>query len=128
MSVYLVTGMHRKGKIFSRKPVSDITFFFDFICSQGSAEAEFSQLHENIIRKHASKTGTTSTTNIGISLSLRMLHGHFDQLKREMPLLFAKGVTTTRKLGFSDFIMPGGKSRHRVSIQFNSIYLLVIPA
>ncbi|XP_038067057.1 dedicator of cytokinesis protein 3-like [Patiria miniata] len=72
---------------------------------QGSAEAEFYQLHENIIRKHAHKTGTTSTTNIGISLCLRMLHGNFDQLKRDMPLLFR--VSTTRKLGFSDVIMPG---------------------
>ena len=75
--------------------------------SQGSSEAEFSQLHDNIIRKHMSKLGASSTTNIGISLSLRMLHGHFDQLKREMPLLFSKGVTITRKLGFSDVIMPG---------------------
>ncbi|XP_022099388.1 dedicator of cytokinesis protein 3-like isoform X2 [Acanthaster planci] len=74
---------------------------------QGSSEAEFFQLHENIIRKHANKTGSTSTTNIGISLAVRMLHGHFDQLKREMPLLFSKGVPTTRKLGFSDVIMPG---------------------
>ncbi|XP_071804886.1 dedicator of cytokinesis protein 3-like isoform X1 [Asterias amurensis] len=92
------------------EPVDDVSSTAkEFVMKivQGSSEAEFSQLHDNIIRKHMNKLGASSTTNIGISLSLRMLHGHFDQLKREMPLLFSKGVTITRKLGFSDVIMPG---------------------
>ncbi|KAG8233145.1 hypothetical protein J437_LFUL010375, partial [Ladona fulva] len=42
----------------------------------------------------------------GIVVSLRMLHGELAQVREENPLLF-KNVSLTRKLGFSDVIMPG---------------------
>ena len=43
----------------------------------------------------------------GISLSLRILHGHLDSLKTNMPLVFNKNLVMARKIGFSDYISPG---------------------
>ncbi|KAF3855650.1 hypothetical protein F7725_016373, partial [Dissostichus mawsoni] len=38
---------------------------------------------------------------------LQLLRGDMDQLRRENPLIFSRGVAMTRKLGFPDVIMPG---------------------
>lgn len=40
-------------------------------------------------------------------MALQLLHGDIDQLRREYMVLFTRGVSITRKLGFSDVIMPG---------------------
>lgn len=40
-------------------------------------------------------------------MALQLLHGDIEQLRREYMVLFARGVSITRKLGFSDIIMPG---------------------
>lgn len=40
-------------------------------------------------------------------MALQLLHGDIDQLKREYMGLFTPGVCVTKKLGFSDIIMPG---------------------
>uniref|UniRef100_A0A8C1RC70 Dedicator of cytokinesis 4b n=1 Tax=Cyprinus carpio TaxID=7962 RepID=A0A8C1RC70_CYPCA len=36
-----------------------------------------------------------------------LLHGDIEQLRREYMVLFTRGVSITKKLGFSDVIMPG---------------------
>ncbi|XP_072025453.1 dedicator of cytokinesis protein 3-like [Amphiura filiformis] len=74
---------------------------------QEKAENEFSSLHENIVRKQTTKIAGSNTANIGISLSLRILHGHLEQLKISKPLLFDKNLVVARKIGFSDYIVPG---------------------
>lgn len=43
---------------------------------------------------------------LGIVISLKMLHGELPQVREENPILF-KNISLTRKLGFSDVIMPG---------------------
>lgn len=40
-------------------------------------------------------------------MALQLLHGDIEQLRREYMVLFTRGVSITRKLGFSDVIMPG---------------------
>jgi hypothetical protein len=42
----------------------------------------------------------------GIVISLKVLHGELPQVREENPLLF-KNISLTKKLGFSDVIMPG---------------------
>jgi dedicator of cytokinesis protein 3 len=39
-------------------------------------------------------------------MSLRILHGELSQVREDNPILL-KNITLTRKLGFSDVIMPG---------------------
>ncbi|PWA26133.1 hypothetical protein CCH79_00015228 [Gambusia affinis] len=41
-----------------------------------------------------------------LAVALQLLHGDIDQLKREYMGLFTPGVCVTKKLGFSDIIMP----------------------
>lgn len=43
-------------------------------------------------------------------MALQLLHGDIEQLRREYMVLFTRGVSITRKLGFSDIIMPGRAS------------------
>lgn len=43
----------------------------------------------------------------GLAVALQLLHGDIEQLRREYMVLFTRGVSITRKLGFSDVIMPG---------------------
>uniref|UniRef100_A0A7N6AAR4 Dedicator of cytokinesis 3 n=1 Tax=Anabas testudineus TaxID=64144 RepID=A0A7N6AAR4_ANATE len=40
-------------------------------------------------------------------ISLQLLRGDMEQVRRENPLIFSRGVAITRKLGFPDVIMPG---------------------
>ncbi|KAK5934693.1 hypothetical protein CgunFtcFv8_015065 [Champsocephalus gunnari] len=69
-------------------------------------ENEWYQIHENIIRKSSTKY-TVPSTNYGLIISLQLLRGDMDQLRRESPLIFSRGIAMTRKLGFPDVIMPG---------------------
>lgn len=46
----------------------------------------------------------------GLAVALQLLHGDIEQLRREYMVLFTRGVSITRKLGFSDIIMPGRAS------------------
>lgn len=43
----------------------------------------------------------------GLIISLQLLRGDMEQVHRENPLVFSRGVAITRKLGFPDVIMPG---------------------
>lgn len=45
--------------------------------------------------------------SLGLAVALQLLHGDIEQLRREYMVLFTRGVSITRKLGFSDVIMPG---------------------
>ncbi|XP_062843151.1 dedicator of cytokinesis protein 3 isoform X2 [Trichomycterus rosablanca] len=69
-------------------------------------ENEWYQIHENIIRKSSTKY-TAPSTNYGLIISLQLLRGETDQIRRENPMIFNRGVAVTRKLGFPDVIMPG---------------------
>uniref|UniRef100_A0AAQ4QF60 Dedicator of cytokinesis 3 n=1 Tax=Gasterosteus aculeatus aculeatus TaxID=481459 RepID=A0AAQ4QF60_GASAC len=69
-------------------------------------ENEWYQIHENIIRKSSTKY-TVPSTSYGLIISLQLLRGDVDQVRRENPLIFSRGVSVTRKLGFPDVIMPG---------------------
>ncbi|XP_061582994.1 dedicator of cytokinesis protein 3-like isoform X7 [Cololabis saira] len=69
-------------------------------------ENEWYQVHENIIRKSSTKY-TAPSTNYGLIISLQLLRGDMEHVRRENPLIFSRGVAITRKLGFPDVIMPG---------------------
>ncbi|KAK1799712.1 hypothetical protein P4O66_006243 [Electrophorus voltai] len=69
-------------------------------------ENEWHQIHENIIRKPSTKY-TAPSTNYGLIISLQLLRGEMEQIRRENPMVFNRTVAITRKLGFPDVIMPG---------------------
>ncbi|KAG5836573.1 hypothetical protein ANANG_G00256770 [Anguilla anguilla] len=69
-------------------------------------ENEWYQIHENIIRKSSTKY-TAPSTNYGLIISLQLLRGEMELIRRENPMIFNRGVAITRKLGFPDVIMPG---------------------
>ncbi|XP_054910667.1 dedicator of cytokinesis protein 4b isoform X1 [Poeciliopsis prolifica] len=71
-----------------------------------NTEIEWYQIHENIIKK-ANSRYNLSGSNTGLAVALQLLHGDMDQLRREYMGLFTRGVCITKKLGFSDIIMPG---------------------
>uniref|UniRef100_A0A671Y8T4 Dedicator of cytokinesis 4b n=1 Tax=Sparus aurata TaxID=8175 RepID=A0A671Y8T4_SPAAU len=67
-----------------------------------NTESEWYQIHENLIKKANSRYNLS-----GLAVALQLLHGDIEQLRREYMVLFTRGVSITRKLGFSDVIMPG---------------------
>ncbi|XP_066206559.1 dedicator of cytokinesis protein 3 isoform X5 [Saccopteryx leptura] len=69
-------------------------------------ESEWSQIHENITRKSSTKYSAPSASH-GLIISLQLLRGDMEQIRRENPMIFNRGVAITRKLGFPDVIMPG---------------------
>uniref|UniRef100_A0A8C9UB20 Dedicator of cytokinesis 4 n=1 Tax=Scleropages formosus TaxID=113540 RepID=A0A8C9UB20_SCLFO len=71
-----------------------------------NTESEWYQIHENIIRKVNSRYNL-SGSNAGLAVSLQLLHGDIEQIRREYMALFTRGIAITKKLGFSDIIMPG---------------------
>ncbi|KAB0390354.1 hypothetical protein E2I00_010268, partial [Balaenoptera physalus] len=68
-------------------------------------ESEWSQIHENIIRKSSAKYSAPSASH-GLIISLQLLRGDMEQIRRENPMVFNRGLAITRKLGFPDVIMP----------------------
>uniref|UniRef100_A0A8C1LNB8 Dedicator of cytokinesis 4b n=1 Tax=Cyprinus carpio TaxID=7962 RepID=A0A8C1LNB8_CYPCA len=71
-----------------------------------NTESDWSQIHDNIIKKVNSRYNL-SGSNTGLAVALQLLHGDIEQLRREYMVLFTRGVSITKKLGFSDVIMPG---------------------
>uniref|UniRef100_A0A8C2B0S4 Dedicator of cytokinesis 4b n=1 Tax=Cyprinus carpio TaxID=7962 RepID=A0A8C2B0S4_CYPCA len=67
-----------------------------------NTESDWSQIHDNIIKKVNSRYNLS-----GLAVALQLLHGDIEQLRREYMVLFTRGVSITKKLGFSDVIMPG---------------------
>lgn len=56
----------------------------------------------------------------GLIISLQLLRGDMEQVRRENPMIFNRGVSVTRKLGFPDVIMPGkhNNSNHKILVIF----------
>ncbi|XP_048355397.1 dedicator of cytokinesis protein 4 isoform X2 [Sphaerodactylus townsendi] len=71
-----------------------------------NTENEWYQIHENIIKKLNARYNLTGS-NAGLAVSLQLLHGDIEQIRREYTSMFTHGVSITRKLGFSNIIMPG---------------------
>ncbi|XP_054640181.1 dedicator of cytokinesis protein 3-like isoform X2 [Dunckerocampus dactyliophorus] len=69
-------------------------------------ENEWYQIHENIIRKSSTKYSAPGN-NYGLIISLQLLRGDLEDLRREKKAVLSGGVAMTRKLGFPDVIMPG---------------------
>uniref|UniRef100_A0A3Q1EV04 Dedicator of cytokinesis 3 n=1 Tax=Acanthochromis polyacanthus TaxID=80966 RepID=A0A3Q1EV04_9TELE len=69
-------------------------------------ENEWYQVHENIIRKSNTKYSAPST-NYGLIISLQLLRGELEQIRRENQAVFNRALALTRKLGFPDVILPG---------------------
>ncbi|XP_016125933.1 dedicator of cytokinesis protein 4-like [Sinocyclocheilus grahami] len=82
-----------------------------------NTESDWSQIHDNIIKKVNSRYNL-SGSNTGLAVALQLLHGDIEQLRREYMVLFTRGVSITKKLGFSDVIMPelDGKNRPTVCV------------
>uniref|UniRef100_A0A3Q4GV87 Dedicator of cytokinesis 3 n=1 Tax=Neolamprologus brichardi TaxID=32507 RepID=A0A3Q4GV87_NEOBR len=110
-ALFTVTTHTRLMKLVVRRlKISDLFFLLflfvflsDVVCNN---ENEWYQIHENIIRKSSTKY-TAPSTNYGLIISLQLLRGDMEQVRRENPLIFSRGVAITRKLGFPDVIMPG---------------------
>uniref|UniRef100_A0A7M4ES71 Dedicator of cytokinesis protein 4 n=1 Tax=Crocodylus porosus TaxID=8502 RepID=A0A7M4ES71_CROPO len=71
-----------------------------------NTESDWYQIHENIIKKLNARYNLTGS-NAGLAVSLQLLHGDIEQIRREYTSIFTHGVSITRKLGFSNIIMPG---------------------
>ncbi|KAI4824512.1 hypothetical protein KUCAC02_013016 [Chaenocephalus aceratus] len=69
-------------------------------------ENEWHQIQENIIRKSNTKYSAPST-NYGLIISLQLLRGELEQIRRENQAVFNRALALTRKLGFPDVILPG---------------------
>ncbi|XP_050737687.1 dedicator of cytokinesis protein 3-like isoform X2 [Eriocheir sinensis] len=72
-----------------------------------SDEKDFWQLPDLIVKKQTGKCNIMSNNaSYGLVVSVKMVHGELEQATKENPLLL-KNVCVTKKLGFSDVIMPG---------------------
>ncbi|KAA0712423.1 Dedicator of cytokinesis protein 3 [Triplophysa tibetana] len=88
-----------------KEPVKETWHAAFLVHSACNNENEWYQIHENIIRKSSTKY-TAPSTNYGLIISLQLLRGDMEQVRRENPMIFNRGVAVTRKLGFPDVIMP----------------------
>uniref|UniRef100_A0A8C1NUB5 Dedicator of cytokinesis 4 n=1 Tax=Cyprinus carpio TaxID=7962 RepID=A0A8C1NUB5_CYPCA len=71
-----------------------------------NAESEWYQIHDSIIRKVGSRYSHIGT-NTGLNVSLQLLHGDMEQIRKDYMRLFTRNVSITKRLGFSDIIIPG---------------------
>ncbi|KAL4646337.1 dedicator of cytokinesis protein 3-like isoform X1 [Arapaima gigas] len=69
-------------------------------------ESDWQQIHESIVRKSSIKS-TAPCSSHGLIISLQFLHGEMEQMRREHPALFTRGISVTRQLGFPEVIIPG---------------------
>uniref|UniRef100_A0A672PCG1 Dedicator of cytokinesis 4 n=1 Tax=Sinocyclocheilus grahami TaxID=75366 RepID=A0A672PCG1_SINGR len=67
-----------------------------------NAESEWYQIHDSIIRKVSSRY-----SHIGLNVSLQLLHGDMEQIRKDYMRLFTRNVSISKRLGFSDIIIPG---------------------
>lgn len=61
----------------------------------------------------------------GLIVSLQLLRGDMEQIRRENQILFNRGAAVTRKLGFPDVIMPGRGRRRRLNCTFTFLTSLI---
>uniref|UniRef100_A0A8C1NS34 Dedicator of cytokinesis 4 n=1 Tax=Cyprinus carpio TaxID=7962 RepID=A0A8C1NS34_CYPCA len=45
--------------------------------------------------------------SVGLNVSLQLLHGDMEQIRKDYMRLFTRNVSITKRLGFSDIIIPG---------------------
>uniref|UniRef100_A0A672NQF3 Dedicator of cytokinesis 3 n=1 Tax=Sinocyclocheilus grahami TaxID=75366 RepID=A0A672NQF3_SINGR len=64
-------------------------------------------LREVVVKMKLSHISPNSSSCAGLIISLQLLRGDMEQVRRENPMIFNRGVAITRKLGFPDVIMPG---------------------
>uniref|UniRef100_A0A673YJ37 Dedicator of cytokinesis 3 n=1 Tax=Salmo trutta TaxID=8032 RepID=A0A673YJ37_SALTR len=61
----------------------------------------------NGVNQNVYAFGLISSDPFSLIISLQLLRGEMEQIRRENPMIFNRGVAITRKLGFPDVIMPG---------------------
>uniref|UniRef100_A0AAY4E0L2 Dedicator of cytokinesis 4 n=1 Tax=Denticeps clupeoides TaxID=299321 RepID=A0AAY4E0L2_9TELE len=71
-----------------------------------NAESEWCQIHDNIIRKISSRYSPVGS-NTGLAVTLQLLHGDLEQIHKDCMHLFTHSISITKRLGFSEIIMPG---------------------
>uniref|UniRef100_A0A672P4N1 Dedicator of cytokinesis 4 n=1 Tax=Sinocyclocheilus grahami TaxID=75366 RepID=A0A672P4N1_SINGR len=71
-----------------------------------NAESEWYQIHDSIIRKVSSRYSHIGS-NTGLNVSLQLLHGDMEQIRKDYMRLFTRNVSISKRLGFSDIIIPG---------------------
>ncbi|XP_051548856.1 dedicator of cytokinesis protein 4-like isoform X2 [Myxocyprinus asiaticus] len=71
-----------------------------------NTESEWYQIHDSIIRKVSSRYSHIGS-NTGLNVSLQLLHGDMEQIRKDYMRLFTQNVSITKRLGFSDIIIPG---------------------
>uniref|UniRef100_A0A670ZDG9 Dedicator of cytokinesis protein 4 n=1 Tax=Pseudonaja textilis TaxID=8673 RepID=A0A670ZDG9_PSETE len=71
-----------------------------------NTESDWFQIHESIIKKLNARYNLTGS-NAGLAVSVQLLHGDIEQIRRDYTSMFTHGVSIARKLGFSNVIMPG---------------------
>jgi len=70
-------------------------------------ESDFHLLDDYIIKKQTTKFSNSGSNPNEICIGLRILQGDFEKVLDENHLLKKAQVAVTRRLGFSDVIMPG---------------------
>ncbi|XP_027694681.1 dedicator of cytokinesis protein 4 [Vombatus ursinus] len=88
-----------------------------------NTESEWYQIHENIIKKLNARYNLTGS-NAGLAVSLQLLHGDIEQIRREYSSVFTHGVSITRKLGFSNIIMPAKEKGEKKLFGFSFVPLM----
>lgn len=77
---------------------------------------------KHVLKGHlAVRTFYPSSVPTGLVVSVKMVHGELEQATKENPLLL-KNVCVTKKLGFSDVIMPGDV-RYGLTLMFYYKYI-----
>ncbi|XP_041966615.1 dedicator of cytokinesis protein 4 isoform X2 [Alosa sapidissima] len=127
--VYVVAHIIRIGRMVAgeKKSVSNVQYRRPFGCAiisiadlltvdskddhllkvySCNMETEWYQIHDSIIRKVSSRYSLVGS-NTGLSMSLQLLHGDMEQIRKDYMRLFTRNISITKRLGFSDIIMPG---------------------
>ncbi|KAG5273390.1 hypothetical protein AALO_G00150830 [Alosa alosa] len=127
--VYVVAHIIRIGRMVAgeKKSVSNVQYRRPFGCAiisiadlltvdskddhllkvySCNMETEWYQIHDSIIRKVSSRYSLVGS-NAGLSMSLQLLHGDMEQIRKDYMRLFTRNISITKRLGFSDIIMPG---------------------
>lgn len=111
------------------KPYRKMWLFHTFSCnfifrsSYKQASLHFSRLFSSLFSLSLSLS--FASVPAGLIISLQLLRGDMEQVRRENPLIFSRGVAITRKLGFPDVIMPG-ESLYFIYFFLGTVYSVTI--
>uniref|UniRef100_A0A8C9G3X7 Dedicator of cytokinesis 4 n=1 Tax=Pavo cristatus TaxID=9049 RepID=A0A8C9G3X7_PAVCR len=107
--IYITVHIIRIGRMGAgeKKNACNVQYRRPFGCAVLSIWGyEYTQAHLKIQKE---QDGLSS-----LAVSLQLLHGDIEQIRREYTSMFTHGVSITRKLGFSNIIMPGKLKRTNV--------------